>query len=129
MRTVCTWTSRAADSGTPFLTPSFALVDSYFLYDATAGGVITRSSWSDPAADFGNADYNDHHYHYGYLLSAASLLRPYLSSNRWDRFLDSLASDVCNNKPGKWYPITRHFDFYQGHSWASGLQVQVRFAR
>ena len=41
-------------------------------YDATWGGLVTSDSLADAGRDFGNAMYNDHHFHYGYLLYAAA---------------------------------------------------------
>lgn len=35
------------------------------VYDKTWGGVVTKNGLNDQNADFGNAWYNDHTYHYG----------------------------------------------------------------
>ena len=43
------------------------------IYDATYGGLVTEKGLYDHDADFGNGYYNDHHFHYGYLLHAAAV--------------------------------------------------------
>ena len=43
------------------------------VYDATYGGLVTEKGLYDHDADFGNGYYNDHHFHYGYLLHAAAV--------------------------------------------------------
>ena len=95
-----------------------------------ASGITTRSGASDHQSDFGNGIYNDHHYHYGYYLHAISLV-DYVQisskngkdrmSDKYGRFFDGLANDVCNyDARSKWYSVGRHMDMYEGHSWASG---------
>lgn len=37
------------------------------VYDEIWGGVVSSAGYADANADFGNAYYNDHHFHYGYL--------------------------------------------------------------
>ena len=44
------------------------------LYDQSWGGIITHDGLREPGVDFGNAWYNDHHYHYGYLAYALSVV-------------------------------------------------------
>ena len=97
-----------------------------FVYDSTTSGVITRDSWEDNAKDFGNADFNDHHFHYGYILHAFSLLHPFLPTEmeKYYPFIDALSLDICNPRPDEYYPVARHFDFYSRQSWASGLTPQ-----
>ncbi|GMH71816.1 hypothetical protein TrST_g6827 [Triparma strigata] len=105
---------------------------SYFMYDTSIGGITTRSGASDHQSDFGNGIYNDHHYHYGYYLHAISLV-DYVQisskngkdrmSDKYGRFFDGLANDVCNyDARSKWYSVGRHMDMYEGHSWASGVE-------
>ncbi|GMH51723.1 hypothetical protein TrLO_g978 [Triparma laevis f. longispina] len=102
---------------------------SYFMYDTTLGGITTRSGSNDHNADFGNGIYNDHHYHYGYLLHSISLIDYVESgkgsgriSQKYGRFFDGLANDVCNYQGSEWYVIGRYMDMYEGHSWASGVE-------
>ena len=43
-------------------------------FDITWGGIITKDSIEDDFIDNGNALYNDHHFHYGYILYAVAVL-------------------------------------------------------
>ncbi len=93
------------------------------VYDTTWGGVVSRAGLLNPAADFGQGYYNDHHFHYGYLLYAAAVLardeawaRRYRSKILW------LARDIANpSSKDPSFPVLRHMDLWEGHSWASGL--------
>ena len=49
--------------------------NSLLVYDASHGGVVTRAGYKDAHADFGNGRYNDHHFHYGYLVHAAAVAK------------------------------------------------------
>ena len=44
------------------------------VYDANFGGIITRNGLLNKQADFGNGWYNDHHFHYGYILYASAIM-------------------------------------------------------
>lgn len=75
-------------------------------------------------ADFGNTQYNDHHFHYGYhILAAAAIahLDPsWLSANK--DYVNALVRDVANpSTQDTYFPTWRAFDWYHGHSWAHGL--------
>jgi endoglucanase Acf2 len=65
---------------------------------------------------------NDHHFHYGYFIYAASILARYderfLRENR--AAVDLLVADIANYRTGEGLPLRRSFDPYFGHSWASG---------
>ena len=39
------------------------------VYDANLGGLVSSHGLKDSHADFGNGRYNDHHFHYGYIVS------------------------------------------------------------
>lgn len=41
------------------------------------GGFINKDGWNNTWVDFGNAYYNDHHFHYGYLLHGAAVIGKY----------------------------------------------------
>mmetsp|Transcript_1066 Transcript_1066/g.2389 ORF Transcript_1066/g.2389 Transcript_1066/m.2389 type:complete len:876 (-) Transcript_1066:194-2821(-) len=74
--------------------------------------------------DFGNGYYNDHHFHYGYILYAAAVVAKFLP--KWgEQFKDLmllLVRDVANPSPDDPnFPQYRHMDFYVGHSWAGGI--------
>lgn len=94
------------------------------VYDCTWKGLISSA---DPAADFGNANYNDHHFHYGYHVHAIALLAKVdpnvLTDN--DSLLGNYAKvllrDTCSPQVDQWFPQFRSFDFFNGHSWAHGI--------
>ncbi|WP_291811091.1 glycosyl hydrolase [Cellulomonas sp.] len=87
-----------------------------FVYDDAARSVMGRT------ASFGSDELNDHHFHYGYLLSAAGLLGvddPALVDDVRP-VMDALAADIAAAQPSEELPQLRTFDPYAGHAWASG---------
>eukprot|EP01041_Mallomonas_annulata_P008922 gene8922-18461_t len=95
-----------------------------FVYDRIWGGVISTHGLVDPNAEFGLGWYNDHHFHYGYFIYAfATLARldpSYVESRK--PFMELLVRDICSYDPTDVdFPMARHKDFFDGHSWASGL--------
>ncbi|PRP82665.1 glycoside hydrolase family 81 protein [Planoprotostelium fungivorum] len=93
-------------------------------YDVEWFGIIALDGLSDPNAEFGNSYYNDHHFHYGYFLFAFSVISKfdptYMDSHNW--LPQALARDFANpSKNDPYFPKARMFDFYHGHSWASGI--------
>ncbi|MBO3089855.1 glycosyl hydrolase [Cellulomonas dongxiuzhuiae] len=87
-----------------------------FVYDESARSVIGRTP------SFGSHELNDHHFHYGYLLSAAGLLGaddPDLVDDLRP-VMDVLAADIAAAQPSDELPQLRTFDPYAGHAWASG---------
>lgn len=100
-------------------------------YNNTWKGVVSTSGLSDGNfyCDFGNCFYNDHHFHYGYHIHAASLValadKKYGDGN-WVQFakdwIETLIRDVCNpSAKDPYFPVFRSFDFFNGHSFANGL--------
>jgi endo-1,3(4)-beta-glucanase len=100
------------------------------VYDEIVGGVITMDGVLDQGKDFGNGWYNDHHYHYGYVIQAAAIASMIPEggdelTSSLGSLIDSLWYDVCSNLPGgPDFPVSRHFSVYHGHSFASGLFPQ-----
>lgn len=94
------------------------------LYDGTWGGIISTHGKNDPGADYGQGYYNDHHFHYGYMLYAAAVIAredPAWVKGHGDRVL-ALARDIMNpSATDPFFTPFRHFDFFAGHSWAAGL--------
>ncbi|NOS67197.1 MAG: hypothetical protein HOO67_02425, partial [Candidatus Peribacteraceae bacterium] len=91
-----------------------------FAYDKNGGGIIAL-----PPA-FGSDHYNDHHFHYGYLLHAASVVARFDSSflQQYGDCFRLLARDIASsNRKDPAFPYLRHFDPYGGHSWANGLTL------
>lgn len=86
------------------------------VYDEVARGVVGLTP------SFGSELFNDHHFHYGYLLGAAGLLAaddPSLVADLAP-VMDLLALDVAAGRASAWFPALRVVDVYRGHSWASG---------
>ncbi|PUU78372.1 endo-1,3(4)-beta-glucanase [Tuber borchii] len=101
------------------------------VYDETWKGLITSAIKQDRMADFGNGMYNDHHFHYGYFVYTAAVIvhleqslnkgkSLWLERNRdWVNFL---IRDVANPSTlDPYFPESRSFDWFHGHSWAKGL--------
>lgn len=88
----------------------------YFYYDSTVHGIIGVQS------SFGTDTYNDHHFHYGYFINAASLLAQYDPSfvQQYGDSVNLLVADIANYQQNTALPVRRNFDPYFGHSWASG---------
>jgi len=86
------------------------------VYDPTIHGVVGLT----PA--FGSEDFNDHHFHYGYLLYAAAVAGardPQLVTDIGAAF-DLVADDIASPVQTADFPQWRTFDPVEGHSWASG---------
>lgn len=100
-------------------------------YETNWKGIVSTSGLSDGNfyCDFGNCFYNDHHFHYGYHIHAASLValvdQQYGDGN-WVNtakpWVETLIRDICNpNSRDTYFPVFRSFDFFNGHSFANGL--------
>ena len=87
-----------------------------FAYDPTVHGLVGQE------ASFGSDEFNDHHFHYGYILSAAAVLAaddPALVT-RWRTVADLVAADIASPEATASFPELRVYDPYAQHSWASG---------
>ena len=95
------------------------------VYDTAWKGIVSSASYTlhDPGVDFGNSYYNDHHFHYGYFVHAAAIigyLDPgWLNGNK--DWVNSLVRDAASPVQDEFFPFSRSFDWYHGHSWAKGL--------
>ncbi|KAF2673268.1 glycoside hydrolase [Microthyrium microscopicum] len=96
------------------------------VYESTWGGIIT--GWANRAndirVDYGNALYNDHNFHYGYFVYTAAViasLDPSWLNAENKAWVNSLIRDYANPVDDKYFPFSRSFDWYHGHSWATGL--------
>ncbi len=86
------------------------------VYDPQIKGVVGLTP------SFGSEDFNDHHFHYGYLLYAASIAGardPSLMTDIGPAF-DLVADDIASPVATADFPQWRPFDPVAGHSWASG---------
>ncbi|CAE7463005.1 eng2, partial [Symbiodinium microadriaticum] len=99
------------------------------VYDTTWGGIVPTRGMQDKLADYGAGWYNDHHFHFGYFIYAGAVLAKldwaYFATHRY--LFDALVADICNERGSSTsaYPFARHKDFFDGHSWASGLFQQA----
>ncbi|RAL00394.1 endo-1,3-beta-glucanase Engl1 [Aspergillus ibericus CBS 121593] len=96
------------------------------VYDSVWRGVVSSASYGgDSGADFGNTYYNDHHFHYGYFIHAAAIIGELdpswltAANKDWVNMLVRDAGNSAANDP--YFPFSRAFDWYHGHSWAKGL--------
>ncbi|KAJ2327162.1 hypothetical protein GGH92_010105, partial [Coemansia sp. RSA 2673] len=97
----------------------------YLVYDDEWKGIVSQRGLGDSGADFGQGRYNDHHFHYGYFIYAAAVLGKLCPSWLAQRRegIDLLVRDYCNMSVNldEHFTYMRCFDFYEGHSVASGL--------
>jgi endo-1,3(4)-beta-glucanase len=102
------------------------------VYDTVYKGIITSEAFvkRDINVDFGNAVYNDHHYHYGYVITAAAMVL-HLGGDTWKHsedavklrmFIDTLVRDVISPSDGnEFFPRFRSFNWFLGHSYSHGV--------
>ncbi|KAG0344146.1 hypothetical protein BG004_004696 [Podila humilis] len=100
------------------------------VYDTTWKGLISGQGLDKgDLADFGNSWYNDHHYHYGYFVHTAAIIRhldPTWINPDVESFVHSLLRDVANpSSMDTYFPIFRTFDWFMGHSWSQGIFVSL----
>ena len=94
----------------------------WLAYDAKWGGIVGHPS------EFGNSDfYNDHHFQFGYLVSAAAAVAeadPTFAGS-YGPVVDLLVDDIIGGETGTAaaasFPPFRVFSAYEGHSIASGF--------
>jgi len=98
------------------------------LYDVTFKGLIGKNGLTEGNEfhDFGASYYNDHHYHYGYIIHAAAILAHldelFLEKEEAQEYIDALARDVANpSAEDSSFPVFRSFDWFSGHCWSQGL--------
>ncbi|KAJ2710339.1 hypothetical protein H4R19_003794, partial [Coemansia spiralis] len=94
------------------------------VYDSSWGGVVSTKGIADPGADFGQGRYNDHHFHYGYFVYAGAVLAKHDITAFMplrDAMNQLLRDYAAPSAADAYFPYMRHFDPYDGHSWAAGL--------
>ncbi|NDF45554.1 MAG: hypothetical protein EB125_07635, partial [Betaproteobacteria bacterium] len=95
----------------------------YFHLDKTLGTVLGY-----PEEYFSIEQMNDHHFHYGYWIRAMAEIAlrdpEWASPQRWGGMVPWLIKDIATAERGRAdFPFLRHFDVYEGHSWASGIAL------
>lgn len=105
------------------------------MYDTTWGGVVANSAHeASPAGDpqnanqeFGNAVYNDHYFHWGYFIYGAAVIAHFDSAwaSSYQTKVNNMIRDIANPSASgdPYFTQLRHFDWFEGHSWAAGLQA------
>ena len=97
------------------------------VYDEVYRGIISSQYYKtgNDIPDFGNAYYNDHHYHYGYWLVSGAILKylnpQYERMNDLTTMMNILIDDVINPTKSDLFPLFRLFDWYRGHSYSHGI--------
>jgi len=111
-----------------------------FAYDSEWGGLVNcgcNYDWghcdnvfpncpalNDPGANFGQGFYNDHHFHQGYHVYAASILASFdpVWGREYFEHVIGLIRDYANpSSSDPFFTKFRHKDWYLGSSWASGI--------
>jgi endo-1,3(4)-beta-glucanase len=98
------------------------------IYDEVYRGISSSEAfkYNDPWRDFGNTAFNDHHYHYGYWITASAILK-YLDPswsrmNELNRMVNLMVRDAANPSTlDKWFPRFRNFDWFVGHSYSHAV--------
>ena len=94
--------------------------NNFFAYDPKWGTLIGYNH------SYGSAEeLNDHHFHYGYFVSAAAFIAQYdpdwAAEENWGGMVNLLIRDACSyDKNDPLFPWFRCFDLWEGHSWAAG---------
>jgi endo-1,3(4)-beta-glucanase len=89
----------------------------YFYYDPTLRGVAAQTN------AFGSEDFNDHHFHYGYFIYAASILGKYdsafLNSSQKQGNNQESSSEAINawNGVALWAKLTHNTQLISSASW------------
>mmetsp|Transcript_16284 Transcript_16284/g.28455 ORF Transcript_16284/g.28455 Transcript_16284/m.28455 type:complete len:729 (-) Transcript_16284:646-2832(-) len=97
-------------------------------YDEDWGGIVERGGWNkaDCNVDYGNACFNDHHYHFGYFVVSAAILaklQPSILENQmFVSYVDTLVRNTANpSSEDPYFPQFRTFDWFDLHSWSHGI--------
>lgn len=105
-------------------------LENWFKADAGENAFLFyyNAPWSTligyPAGYSADANLNDHHFHYGYFISAAAAVeqfQPGWAAN-WGPMVNMLVKDAANwERTDSKFPFLRNFNPYAGHSFAAGL--------
>ncbi|KAF2243824.1 glycoside hydrolase family 81 protein [Trematosphaeria pertusa] len=96
-------------------------------YDDAWKGLVSCAGFpADPAADGANTYYTDHHIHYAYFVYVAAVIgyldADWLAQGDNRAWTNMLVKDFAESAyAGRDYPFSRCFDWWHGHSWATGL--------
>ncbi|GMF22302.1 unnamed protein product [Phytophthora lilii] len=98
------------------------------VYETTYKGIVTSQVFTsnDVDVEFGNGVYNDHHYHYGYWITASAILKKldpsWSGMAQLEIMVWTLLRDVANpSSDDTYFPKFRHFSWFLGHSYSHGV--------
>ncbi len=77
-----------------------------------------------PAGHGQDGNLNDHHFHWGYFIHAASFLEQYEPgwAAKYGDMINLLVQDAaCDQRDNSKFPFLRNFSPYAGHCWANGF--------
>ncbi len=77
-----------------------------------------------PAGHGQDNNLNDHHFHWGYFIHAASFVEQFQPgwAAQWGEMVNMLVKDSANpNRTDEMFPFLRNFNPYSGHSWSNGF--------
>ena len=87
-----------------------------------------NSTWSAmlgyPAGHGQDGNINDHHFHWGYFIHAASFVEQFEPgwANQWGGMINLLIRDAASDsRTDDQFPYLRNFSPYAGHCWANGF--------
>lgn len=83
-------------------------------------------SLTDQGFNFGNGYYNDHHFHYGYHVFAAAVVAKYdraWAEANFEKILLYIRDYANPSYDDEHFPVWRHFDAFNGFSWAIGTPL------
>ena len=87
-----------------------------------------NDTWSTligyPAGHGQDSNINDHHFHWGYFIHAASFVEQYNPgwSDQWGDMVNHLIRDAASpNRSDPLFPFLRSFSPFVGHCWANGF--------
>lgn len=92
-------------------------LENEFYYDADKKLYVAKKP------EFGNEQGNDHHFHYGYYIRAASILVEYQPNalGRLKPTITEMVNDIATQESDGRYPRLRSHSVYEGHSWADAF--------
>uniref|UniRef100_H3H0L4 glucan endo-1,3-beta-D-glucosidase n=1 Tax=Phytophthora ramorum TaxID=164328 RepID=H3H0L4_PHYRM len=98
----------------------------HFVYDRSWGGLCSLNGLKGVfwMTDFGNGWYNDHHFHYGYFLYAVAVVgkfRPEFVKTHKAAVMSIVRDIASPDQSDTFFPFTRHFSWFDSHSFASGV--------
>lgn len=97
-------------------------------FDTTWGGItpsLQHNNIKNQISKLENKLFDDHHSNYGFYVHAAAVMAHVDKTGEFLRknkdWINALVKDVANPIDDDFFPKSRLFDWYHGHSWASGL--------